>query len=94
MIVVTNHARKRFKERLGLPKRACQRQAEKAMDVGRKHSDAKGKARKYMNSLFLRYKKANNMRVYGEAIYVFKGAILITVMHFPFKMDIAFNELV
>lgn len=90
-INVTNHARKRFKERLGLPKAACLRQAQKAFDSGFTHAQAKGKAKRYMDSLFLKYRTANNLRVYGQAVYIFSGNTLITVMLLPVNIRKTFN---
>jgi len=85
-VIVTKHAKDRFKDRLGLPKRACEKQAQLALDKGFKHSDAKGKARKHIDNVFFKNKKANNIRVYGEVLYVFRNSLLITVLHFPSEL--------
>ena len=82
-IEVTNHAKKRFKQRVGLPKSACQRHAEKAFYEGLTHTDVKGRMKRFFNKLYLEYRSANNLRLYGEFIYLFKGTRLITVIHFP-----------
>jgi hypothetical protein len=83
LITVTNHAEKRFKERLGLPKSACQKHAQIAYDEGFKHEDARGKAKRYLDKLFLEHRNANAMRVYGEFVYLFTGETLITVLNLP-----------
>jgi len=83
VVSVTSHAAKRFKQRCGLPKKACQSHAQTAYDKGFKHADAKGRAKRYMDRLFLDYRKANQMRVYGEFIYLFSGTVLITVINLP-----------
>jgi len=82
-VKVTNHAQKRFKQRLGLPKTACRKHAQLAYDKGSKHSDAKGKAKRYMDKIFLDHHNANQMRIYGEFIYLFDKTTLITVMAIP-----------
>ena len=64
-VAVTAHARLRFRERVGLPKNACQVQAQIVYDYGFTHTDAKGKAKKYLDRRFLKYKKATQFRVYG-----------------------------
>lgn len=82
-VKVTNHAAKRFKQRLGLPKKACQSHAQRAYEDGYKHVDSKGRAKRYMDKLFLQHRNANQMRVYGEYIYLFSGSVLVTVMNLP-----------
>ena len=86
IVSVTNHAIDRFKERLGLPKRACLKQATKAFNFGFKHSNAKGRAKRYIDGIFLKYRKANNIRVHNGAVYIFIGKTLITVMSLPKNM--------
>ena len=83
LVSVTNHAAKRFKKRCGFPKKACQSHAQTAYDKGYRHVDAKGRAKRYMDKVFLEHRKANQMRVYGEFIYLFAGTVLITVMNLP-----------
>ena len=83
VVRVTKHATDRFKERLGLPKRACLKQATKAFDSGLKHCNAKGRARRYLDGVFLKYKTANNIRVHAGGLYIFADMTLITVMLLP-----------
>jgi len=85
-VEITRHARKRFKERLGLPKRCCKKQANKAYNDGFKHSQANGRAKKYIDGLYLKYRKANNIRIYNESIYIFVGSLLITVFSLPVNL--------
>ena len=83
LVIVTNHAAKRFKQRVGLPKTACQRHAEKAFIDGLRHTDVRGSAKRYLDKLFLEHRTANNMRVYGQFVYLFKGKVLVTVLNLP-----------
>jgi hypothetical protein len=94
-IVLTNHAKKRLKQRLGLPKSACERAAQSAFDTGHKHSDAKGKARRYLDHLYLlylQYEKANNIRVKGQHVYLFSGNVLVTVLNLPRSISRGFGS--
>ena len=77
------HAEKRMIERLGINKRAVQRLAEKAYKDGIRHKDAVGRLKKWMAYRFNQNRNANNMRVYGEFLYVFCGNILVTVYIVP-----------
>lgn len=90
-ITVTKHAIKRFKQRVGLPKSACQKQAELAYRNGISHGDVTGNARKFLDKLFLIHRSANQLRVYGEHVYLFAGTTLITVMHLPNNLKNAFG---
>jgi hypothetical protein len=82
-IKLTRHSLKRLKERVGLPKKACQKHAEKAFADGLTHSDMKGQAKRYIDKLYLEHRNANNIRAYGEFIFLFKNNTLITVLNKP-----------
>ncbi len=83
---VTNHAMKRFKQRVGLPKSACQRHAERAFAEGLTHAEVKGRAKRYLDHLYLQYGTANQIRVYGQFVYIFCGVVLVTVLGLPKSM--------
>lgn len=82
-VAVTAHARQRFRERVGLPKNACQVQAQIVYDYGFTHTDAKGEAKEYLDRRFLKYKKVTQFRVYGGFIYIFCNTKLITTIRSP-----------
>ena len=92
LCTVTNHAAKRFKQRVGLPKAACQRHAEKAFSEGFSHAEARGSAKRYLDKLFLEHRKANNLRVYGQFVYLFAGTVLVTVINLPRKIRGGFTR--
>ena len=92
IVKVTNHAKKRFKQRLGLPKSACQTHAQIAFDKGFKHTDAKGRARRYLDKTYFEYRTATQMRVYGEYLYLFCGHTLITVFILPKRLRGGFRH--
>ena len=84
-IVMTSHGVKRSKERVGLPKRALERNAEKAFENGLKHSELSGSIKRYVDALYLRYEKAGNIRIYCGKVYIFCGTKLVTVLDLPAK---------
>lgn len=81
--IVTNHAKQRTKERLGLSKKIADKVAAKALEHGVSHSSAKGNLKHYLDKLYLKHKTANNLRVYNRKVYIFNGNILITVINLP-----------
>lgn len=78
---VTEHAYDRMSERIGLNSSASQRMAQKALEKGIKHNETSGKLNRYLSSLFYAYKTANNIRIYGEHVYLFSNEVLITVLY-------------
>ncbi len=83
MVYVTKHAYKRMKERCGYNKATCQRMAEKAFSEGVSHTDVSGRLDKYFYHLYCYDFSANNLRIYGEFVYVFSNHNLVTVMLVP-----------
>jgi len=82
-IKITFHAYDRGKERLSLNKKSLARQAVKAYESGVKHKDTSGQIRKYLDKLWHNHKKANNVRLYGEYVFIFQFNLLITVFRMP-----------
>jgi len=84
-VMITNHGKQRIKERTGVGKseRKMQRLAGIAFERGIQHKDVKGKMKRYLDGVYLAYKKADNIRIYGGKIWLFHGLQLITVMTLP-----------
>lgn len=82
-VVVTDHGRKRVKNRLGLSKKIAEKNAEKALQFGITHSETGGKLHRHLDGIYLLNYKPNNMRVYNHSIYLFRGNTLITVLPLP-----------
>ena len=82
-IVITEHAFQRAKERLGLNQKAFKTIAMKSFVAGKKHDQLKSQLKEYISSLYLQYKNANNIRIYGEIVYLFTNNVLITVYQLP-----------
>ena len=86
IVDVTQHARKRFKERVGLPKRAAKAAAQRAFDQGICRFETTGRLRRFMDASYRKEDRAaNNLRIYGMHVYVFANTTLITVLHVPEK---------
>lgn len=88
---LTRHSIERGEERLNLSVQAFARTAKTALTLGITHSQTRGKLNRYINTLYLREQSANNIRIYGEHIYLFTGETLITVFNLPndFKAVVA-----
>ena len=79
---VTKHGGKRSRERVGIPKKAVDRNAKNALEKGVRYEDTCGAMRRYLDWLYLKGSgEANNMRVYGDHVYLFHDEILITVLN-------------
>lgn len=85
MCRVTDHAVKRTKERVGISKRIAEKNAEKALEFGIRHSETTGSLNKYISALYFKQHTANNMRVYCGNVYVFCGNVLVTIIPLPAK---------
>ena len=83
---VSRHGEKRTRERLGIPRKAVERMAQKALVEGRSHADFSGSFKRYLDSVFLEHQKAAKMRVYGQHLFIFASdETLITVWMLPEK---------
>lgn len=83
VVIITNHAYERAKERLRWKSNTVDKMAEIALKNGIKHTDTKGMLNKYITKLWFRYKHANNIRIYGENIFFFNNNILVTLYQLP-----------
>lgn len=84
-VYVTNHAKDRTRQRVGLPKRAGEKNAERAFNEGIRHSETSGSLRRFIDGLYLKKGKANNIRIYCGNVYLFANQDLITVISLPPK---------
>lgn len=83
MTEVTWHGKNRLKERVGIPKRASQKQTQRAFEKGITHKETVGSLRNYLDGVFLREGTANNIRVWNGSVYIFKDETLLTVYALP-----------
>ena len=71
MAHVTDHAARRTKERLGISKRISEKNADKALQMGIRHSETSGSLHRYITALYWKNQTANNVRIYCENVYTF-----------------------
>lgn len=72
-MIITNHAYDRFKERLGLNKKAANRMAEKAYKLGIRHNETSGQLFKYISKIcYKSMVKGSEIVLYGDVVYCFK----------------------
>lgn len=84
MAKLTEHGEKRLHERCGVPKRGALRAAERALERGMSINEASGGLRRYLDYLMLRGDcRANNIKVYGGFVWLFREKVLITVLNVP-----------
>lgn len=84
-MLITKHACQRAKERLGLNKKAIKRMAEIAFEKGLRHSDTNphSQLNRFFSALYLKHEFADNIRIYGEHVYIFGGEKLVTIFKLP-----------
>ena len=80
---IVEHAYIRAKERFNWNEKTLLRMAQKALDIGFKHTQFKGAVKLYLRNLFLNNKSCNNIRIYGEVVYLFSGSRLVTLYRMP-----------
>lgn len=91
---VTEHAEDRLGERVGLNKSSVERMANIALEKGISRNDTSGRLRRYLDKLFLSHDKiANNMKIYGQFIYIFNEVTLITVLSLPNEYTKTVNKM-
>lgn len=80
---VTKHADKRMRSRVGIPRSAVKKMAAKAMSEVVARLDTHGSLRRYLDKLYYYNQTANNIRVWGEKVWIFSDNTLITVLDLP-----------
>ena len=83
MTVVTKHAKKRLRKRLGLSIKSIQKITDDAFMYGKTHAECKGNAKKYISKLFRSHKQGDNIRIWHEHVFIFCKESLITVLDLP-----------
>lgn len=82
-LFITDHAYDMAKERLSMNRTSFEKLTAKAFVCGIKHSDSAGNLKKYIDSKFFVEKSANNIRIYGENVFIFSKNVLVTVYQVP-----------
>jgi hypothetical protein len=80
---ITVHARDRARERFSMEEQSLARLAERAWYMGISLRQSKGRLRRYFDTLWESYGKADNIRLYGQYVFIFSGQVLLTLWHLP-----------
>lgn len=88
---VTQHAKERLRERVGLNRRAAERLSAIALEHGLTHQQATGVLEKLFFALYRKHQTADNIRIYAQKIFIFCGLTLVTVLplHNKYKKVVA-----
>ena len=84
MPIVTHHARQRMRERRGT-KGDADRVTERALTDGISYKDVSGRLHRYLTALHMQ--AGHEIRIYGNQVYVFNGAVLVTVLPLPRRYE-------
>lgn len=80
---LTKHSIIRLEQRCGVSKKNASTVAKRAFKRGITHAETHGNLHRFLDSIYLSQKKGTNMRIYGNAVFVFKEDVLITVINIP-----------
>ena len=84
-VIITDHARARYKERMGMSKSRMEKDALLAWENGVRWDEVSGGLRRYIDSQHFQSKMLADIRVYCGRVYIFKNETLITVFELPPK---------
>lgn len=84
MLHITGWAYRKGRKCFGLSRTALERMAYRAFEDGLAVGQTKGALREYLAGLFFYgHEVGDELRVYGELVYIFAGPALVTVQHLP-----------
>lgn len=78
---VTRHATARIRERLGVPKKAALKIAERSYESGIPKEEITGSLRGWLDQ----FHDADDIRILSHCAFIFCNATLITVITLPYK---------
>jgi hypothetical protein len=81
--IVTRHANKRIRERVGISKSASKNLAKKVLKDGLDSSELEGKIKEYVDKVSSKSKNGNNIKFFNDKIYIFANEFLLTVIPLP-----------
>ena len=82
-MIVTRHADKRIRQRVGIPRRAIVPHVQKVFGCGTHRLSTKGNLYRYLDKKYHVNRSANNVVLHGLFIYFFRDDTLITVLDVP-----------
>ena len=80
---ITEHAQERARERFSMSEKSLARIAERAWYMGLSRRQSKGRLRRYFDDCWESYETADNIRLYGQYVFIFSGQVLLTLWHLP-----------
>ena len=83
MAQITNHGKKRMYQRAGITKGSADKMAKKILQNGFTHAETRGSLNHFLYRKWKDHHFANNMRVYGNQLYIFRNESLIAVLMIP-----------
>lgn len=83
MVIITRHGGRRVRERSGINKKAVHRIVCKAYHEGFTREDTNGELRKWIERICEKNKPADQVRIYGDNMYLFADNYLITMFQIP-----------
>lgn len=92
IVELTDHAVIRGVERIGIGRKSLQRMAQNAFERGIHHDRTKGDLRKWIIGA-MNAGKGNHWRIWGNNVFVFADASLLTVLTLPKKHRKAVKKL-
>lgn len=92
--IITNHAEDRIIERCGIKKKSVDRMVQIVLEKGYSHNQLKGRLRKWVDGIYLKDRKLNNIKLYGDKAYLFTDNKLITALQIPNDLTKDFKKMV
>lgn len=83
MAVITRHGKRRMYDRAGITKGNAEKMAKRIMKNGFAHTETAGNLKGFIGHCWDKHHNSNNMRVYGDKLYVYTNDRLITVLNIP-----------
>ncbi len=80
---VTRHGEKRLKERMGIPKKSCERQYQMAMERGLPHGKMTGSLYKWVTAQAFKQPVKGHYYIYSNNLFIVKQEALVTVIPLP-----------
>lgn len=82
-IIISEHAKKRSKSRANFKGNNLLHMAKKAYFKGLGFTNARGKILEFIKQKYHTEYRANNIKVYGRFVYIFRNNVLLTVIDLP-----------
>ncbi len=88
VLILTNHAVHRIRQRMGVSKRAAERIAMKAWTEGITHSETTNykHLNRWVTKQYFWNRQANQIRLWGDKAFLFSGTTLMTVIQIPHNL--------